>query len=89
MKALVIAAVVGVALGLLVWWRRRRRGPRRTGGNREEALRRKWRRLSAMPPAQADAALSRTLAMLEEKHPGRTRGWYLAKAVQDLERSKR
>jgi len=89
MKALLIVAVVLVAVALVVWWQRARSGPRRKAKKREDVLVRKWRRLCQMPPAQADAALSRTLTMLEQRHPGRTRSWYLAKAVQDLERSKR
>lgn len=87
-EGIVLLVIVGVAL-LGWWWLRRRnraRGPAGRGAPSE--LKRKWRRLSQMPPAQADAALARTLAMLEEKHPGKPRGWYLAKAVEELERSK-
>lgn len=83
----VAVAVVG-AVTLLLWWRSQR-STKRVATKKASALKQKWRRLSQMPPAQADAALDRTLAMLEEKHPGRRRDWYLAKAVEELERSKR
>lgn len=88
MNALYVVLVALVALALLWWWRSRR-SPKRATAKKASALKQKWRRLSQMPPAQADAALARTLAMLEEKHPGRRRDWYLAKAVEELERSKR
>lgn len=88
MNALYVVLAALVALALLWWWRSRR-STKRVATKKASALKQKWRRLSQMPPAQADAALSRTLAMLEEKHPGRRRDWYLAKAVEELERSKR
>ena len=55
---------------------------------RQLFLRRRFVALSPLSGKEADKALRRQLDWLERKFPGRSREWYLEKAVYDLERDR-
>ncbi len=55
---------------------------------RQFFLRRKFVDLSPLSGQEANKALKRQLDWLERKFPGRSKEWYLEKAVYDLERDR-
>ncbi|GMU59650.1 MAG: hypothetical protein AMXMBFR34_14130 [Myxococcaceae bacterium] len=52
-------------------------------------LKRKYRVLFRMPPAQVEEALLERVEGLAKKFPGKSYRWYLQWLVTDLERAKR
>jgi hypothetical protein len=77
----VIAVVVGVAVvGLVLWGLR---------GNEASRLRQRYLRSLHMPRAQAEEALARRLARLQERHPGKSEAWYLRHVLTELRRDRR
>ena len=91
MNATQIAVAVALVAGLVlvVWLARGKAAKKKAGAGRVARLRREWIRQSHLPQRQADEALERTVAALQERYPGRSLAWYLEKAVQDLERARR
>ncbi|MCY1081883.1 hypothetical protein [Archangium lansingense] len=75
---LVVGAVL--CLGVLYWL---------LSGNEASRLKDQYFRSVQLPRAQAEESLTRHVARLQEKHPGKTESWYLRHVLADLARDRR
>lgn len=82
--ALLIIAIVGIIVLLILKLR-----PFIATKQRQFFLRHRFISLSPLAKREADENLNRQLTRLKQKFPGRSREWYLEKAVYDLERDRR
>ncbi len=82
MDTVIIIAVIAVMFGVYMFVRGRGPSPKTA------ELKRRYFRLLNQPQGYAEEVLERTIASLRQKYPGRSYGWYLEKAVYDLERDR-
>lgn len=75
-----IILIVIIGLFFYLWGRK----PRRI-----TELKKKYYKLSNMPPHIAEDTLNRQIESLKKKHPDRPLEWYLEKVIFDLERDRR
>ena len=78
----IIILVVGtvLCLGVLYWLPSR---------NEASRLRQQYFLHGHLPRSEAEAALARHLARLEQTHPGKTEAWYLRQVLAELRRDRR
>ncbi len=81
MEIVLVLLLLAAAAGAWWWYRNRPSG-------REGMLWRQCRQQLKMPPSEADQVIQRYIGRLEEKHPGKSRRWYLEKIIYDLERDR-
>jgi hypothetical protein len=77
---LLIILAVAACAGLLLWSLR---------GDEPSRLRQEYFHSVPLPRAQAEEALARHLAGLQQRYPGRSEIWYLRRILSDLERDRR
>ena len=78
----IIILVVGtvLCLGVLYWL---------LAGNEASRLKDQYFLNAGLPRAEAERALGRHLARLQQTHPGRSEAWYLRQVLAELRRDRR
>lgn len=81
MEIILVLLILAAGLAFYFWFRGRPATP-------EDKLWAECRRQLRMPPEQADKTIERFLERLQERHPGKSREWYLEKILYDLQRDR-
>ncbi len=82
-QEVIITVIILAIIAALVYWFRKK------PSSGVSQLHSECRRQLKMPPAEADEVIERYISRLQERHPGKSREWYLEKILYDLERDRR